>query len=454
MERRYQTYPEYKDSGVEWLGEIPKHWNVGAMKRVCRLVTGLTPPTSNQDYYADQETEFPWVRPEDISSDLRFDNARKFLTQNGWEVSRVVPSGSSLICCIGTIGKVGLTKRKVVTNQQITAAIFRYAPSYNFYAIIAAKKELEETATGNVLKILNSERLGDIKMPLPPDSEAEIIANFLDHETAKIDTLIEKQQQLIALLKEKRQAVISHAVTKGLNPDAPMKDSGVEWLGEVPAHWKVTCLKYLVAQGSGIQMGPFGGMLKDLEPEETEYKLYGQENTISGDFTKGGRWISKRRYDELSNYRLEVGDIVLTRKGSLGKARLICKLPTAGIMDSDTIRVKVDDALLSSDYLGLLMHEAQYITEQILRTRRGSILPGLNTETIANLKILLPISLDEQQTLVNQIKDHIKYYSSMIEKCNRKCDLLQERRTALISAAVTGKIDVRNWQPPTDKDIQ
>lgn len=161
-------------------------------------------------------------------------------------MSRKIEINSTLVCCIGTIGKCGYTDKTAATNQQITAISFKESSKYYYYLIKSARNELEILATGNVLKILNSERLGTLLIPKLPAAEASTIAAFLDYETARIDRLIEKQQRLIALLKEKRQAVISHAVTKGLNPDAPMKDSGVEWLGEVPAHWEVTRLKYRI----------------------------------------------------------------------------------------------------------------------------------------------------------------------------------------------------------------
>ena len=247
--------------------------------------------------------------------------------------------------------------------------------------------------------------------------------------------------------------MISHAVTKGLNPDAPMKDYGVEWLGEVQEHWEVTHLKYLVQDKAGIQMGPFGGMLKDLEYKDTGFKLYGQENTISGDFSKGKRWLTRERYYELSNYNLEDGDIVLTRKGSLGNARLIKNLTTPGVIDSDTIRVRVNPNKLNGVFLSLLMHEAHYIAEQIQRTRRGSVLPGLNSETIANLKFLTP-PLEEQGKLVAEIQKITAFYDHSLAECLSKSKLLQERRTALISAAVTGKIDVRDWTPPAPQQEQ
>ncbi|MFC6673242.1 restriction endonuclease subunit S [Marinobacterium aestuariivivens] len=254
------------------------------------------------------------------------------------------------------------------------------------------------------------------------------------------------QQQLIKLLKEKRQAVISHAVTKGLNPNAPMKDSGVEWLGEVPEHWDLIPLKHCTFDHTGIQMGPFGGMLKDLDYEVTGYKVYGQENTISGDFSKGSRWISEKRYQQLENYHLHNGDIVITRKGSLGKARIIRDLKIKGIIDSDTIRIRLNNNVLNPELLSFLLHNSFYIQEQISRERRGAILSGLNSEVIGNLKIIIS-PIEEQRKLIRYLQSIESKYEKATRKSESAITLLEEKRRALISSVVTGKIDVRDWKP-------
>lgn len=244
------------------------------------------------------------------------------------------------------------------------------------------------------------------------------------------------------MLKEKRQAVISHAATKGLDPAVPMKDSGMEWLGEVPAHWEVKRVKHIVDKEDGIQLGPFGGMLLNLQTEDTGFKLYGQENTISGDFSTGQRWLSEARFKELSRYELRTGDIVLTRKGSLGNARYVSVLPSLGIIDSDTIRLRPNHSEISAHFLTLLLHEAAYVAEQITANKRGAILSGLNTETVANITLLIPPMLEQ-----NKIQNLVRTESHRLEQAiTLSCEtntLLQERRSALISAVVTGKIDVR-----------
>ena len=211
----------------------------------------------------------------------------------------------------------------------------------------------------------------------PPLDTQRRIARFLDEKTARIDGLIEKKRALLDRLAEKRQALITRAVTKGLNPDAPMKPSGIDWLGDIPAHWEVMPLKRLVEDGIGLQMGPFGGMLTNLPDYETGFKLYGQENTISGDFTRGSRWIEEERYYELKRYELLPGDLVITRKGSLGNCRRVPEGIAPGIADSDTIRIRPNSLRLKPEWAVTLLHEANFVSEQIAAERRGAILSGL-----------------------------------------------------------------------------
>ncbi|EFG83927.1 type I restriction-modification system specificity subunit [Novacetimonas hansenii ATCC 23769] len=295
---------------------------------------------------------------------------------------------------------------------------------------------------GSTINHLYQNVFENFSFPLPAFPEQQAIASFLDRECGKIDALIAEQERLIALLAEKRQAVISHAVTKGLNPNAPMKDSGIPWIGMVPEGWEVSRLKYLVQCYDGIQMGPFGGMLLDINSEPTGYKVYGQENTISGDFGLGHRWISTDRYNDLRRYSLNGGDLVLTRKGSLGNARLVSKLPYPGIADSDTIRIRVDKSKVYPEFLATLLHEANYIESQINASKRGAILSGLNTKNISDLIVIYP-PIYEQNNILNYLKISSEEFDCSIQQSAIAITLLKERRAALISAAVTGKIDVR-----------
>jgi type I restriction enzyme S subunit len=286
---------------------------------------------------------------------------------------------------------------------------------------------------------LSPDNLKPLLVPFPSLDIQKRIASFLDEKTDQIDALIEKKRELLDRLAEKRQATITHAVTKGLNPSAPMKDSGVEWLGSIPAHWKVIRLKYLVRDVLG-QMGPFGGMLTDLSPEPTGFKLYGQENTISGNFQLGNRWVEEERFNDLARYQLRPGDLVITRKGSLGSCRRFPGDAIPGLADSDTIIVRFDEKKLQSALAIILLHDAAYVAAQIESTRRGAILAGLNSTVVGDLWLVCPSS-DEQSAITKWCGRFITEIDTLVEAIEKSIKQTNEYRSTLITSAVTGQIE-------------
>ena len=277
------------------------------------------------------------------------------------------------------------------------------------------------------------------RVTLPPLATQQRIAAFLDAKTARIDALIAKKQALLEQLAEKRQALITQAVTKGLNPAAPMKDSGIEWLGQIPAHWEIKPLKFLVAEQGGLQMGPFGGMLTELSADPTGYKLYGQENTISGDFSRGNRWLDQERFDFLQRYHLRPCDLVITRKGSLGSCRRFPRDALPGVADSDTIIIRFDESKFRSALAMLLLHDAAYVSAQIEQNRRGAILAGLNTSVVGDLCLICP-PLPEQEDVTAWCLSVIEKMDATSLEVSASIQKLSEYRSTLITAAVTGQI--------------
>lgn len=275
--------------------------------------------------------------------------------------------------------------------------------------------------------------------PLPPLNTQQRIAQFLDEKTAQIDGLIEKKRALLDRLAEKRQALITRAVTKGLNTDAPMKPSGIDWLGDIPEHWEVLPLKRLLEDGVGLQMGPFGGMLTNLPDYETGFKLYGQENTISGNFSRGQRWIEEERYEDLKRYELLPGDLVITRKGSLGNCRRVPDDILPGIADSDTIRIRPNSSRLLPEWALTLLHEALFVSEQIEVQRRGAILSGLNTTVVGNIVFTVP-PVAEQTRILESLNALVAPIDQVCERVSDTVEKLIEYRGALITAAVTGQL--------------
>jgi type I restriction enzyme S subunit len=446
----FSRYPAYKDSGVEWLGEVPEHWD-GLRLRFAAMLN----PSKQEARSIGVKESVSFLPMEAIGEDgtLILEQEKEvdecltgytYFKEGDVCIAKITPcfeNGKGAILR-GLKGGIGFgTTELIVARPKLTKLTTEFLDYLFRSNTFRSLGESSMYGAGGQKRVPDS-FVRDFASFLPPIAEQASIVTFLDRETAKIDALIAEQQRLIELLQEKRQAVISHAVTKGLNPDAPMKDSGVEWLGEVPEHWRLTRLKYITTPASGIQMGPFGGMLVDLEEQETGYKLYGQENTISGDLCLGQRWLAHDHFLNLTGYHVHNGDILLTRKGSLGNALLVNDLPCPGAIDSDTVRVRVLEGLVDSSFLVLLLHEAGYTKEQLSRQKRGAILPGLNTANIANLCILLPPLL-EQASILRHIHACLNEFLEQLGNSEKVIQLLQERRSALISAAVTGQIDVR-----------
>lgn len=298
---------------------------------------------------------------------------------------------------------------------------------------------------------LATDEFNEMVFPVPSCEEQRTIAAFLDYETARIDRLIAQQQRLIELLKEKRQAVISHAVTKGLNPDVPMKDSGVEWLGQVPEHWVVGPIKYTLQSKKGAcKAGPFGSHLTNADMTGSDVKVITQRNVIDDDMEVGDSYISSDKYKELRAFTIQKGDILVTTRGTIGRTALFQQEYTA-ILHPCLIRLQADGAILLPEWLSLLIQESGYVVEQILIKSNATTIEVIYSESLLNVDIAYPPSESEQIDVLDFINCQKMKFQHLISAAGRAISLMQERRTALISAAVTGKIDLRGWTPPADE---
>ncbi|MCH8814528.1 MAG: restriction endonuclease subunit S, partial [Chloroflexi bacterium] len=243
--RRFRLYPEYKDSGVEWLGKIPVHWDIAPLKRRFRVVNGATPKSGEPDYW---DGDIVWVTPDDLgslSSPILGDSARKITHEGHLSCgTTLVPAGSLVLSTRAPIGHLAMTAVDFCTNQGCRSLLFRRPGSerFSYYQMTGAKRELQSWGQGSTFKELAKNKLEAIPLAEPPANEQRTIATFLDRETAKIDALVAKKERLIELLEEKRTALITYAVTKGLDPDVPMRDPSVESFGKVPSHWEVGSL--------------------------------------------------------------------------------------------------------------------------------------------------------------------------------------------------------------------
>ncbi|MFT8551074.1 MULTISPECIES: restriction endonuclease subunit S [Acetobacter] len=431
----FPKYPAYKESGVEWIGEIPVGWRILPLKKAAQLITGITPPTNNHEYYTDDcEHGFPWVNPADLQENGRPSKAKRFLSITGKSIVREIPRGSTLVCCIGTIGKTGFLYEDSSTNQQITSVIPIENKRFLFYIISSLSKTLEFFSTGNVLKILNSERLGAIQICLPPFPEQQAIASFLDRECGKIDGLIAEQERLIALLAEKRQAVISHAVTKGLNPNAPMKDSGIPWIGMVPEGWELRKFRSFTRQiVDGTHFTPT--YTEDGIPFLRVTDIHSKNININN-----VKRISEIEY-KILNKRCnpEKGDLLLSKNGTIGIPKVVDWNWKFSIFVSLCLIKFTEEVNVN---FARFLFLSSCIKYQLMESTKASTVTNLHLDKIASMSVCIP-SKDEQKLISCFLTVEDKKIQNKIDYAELAITLLKERRAALISAAVTGKIDVR-----------
>ena len=290
---------------------------------------------------------------------------------------------------------------------------------------------------------INWNDLRNLPILLPSLSKQRNISVFLDRKTSQFDDLIARKQRLIELLHEQRTALINRAVTKGLNPDAPMKDSGIEWLGEVPAHWTIGQLRYA---SESIQTGPFGSQLHSEEYIDDGIPVINPSNIGNGKIK--ANWsitVDESVFQRLTRHRLDVGDIVFGRRGEMGRCALVTEKEDGWLCGTGCLRLRLNTEKVFPPFIAIYLSTIR-IKEWLELQSVGSTMSNLNTEILSRIPIPL-LSVDEQQKIVEAINTSESQISTIIDKETKLIELLRSFRTSLISEVVTGKIDVRDEVP-------
>ena len=449
---KYQPYPEYKDSGVEWLGIVPNHWDVCSLKRyIVRNDGGVwgNDPLGVDDTIVlrstEQTVDGQWIIEQPALRQLsQNEKASSLLVENDLVVTK--SSGSTI-----HIGKTTLVTSEIAELQCCYSNFMQrirlhcsFLPKLAWYIMnnLIAREQFNVASNSTIgLANLNSAMIGQLLVVVPTEPEQRTIAAFLDYETARIDQLIAKQQQLIELLKEKRQAVISHAVTKGLNPNVPMKDSGVEWLGQVPEHWVVSRIKNYAKIESGHtpsrQVEAYWENCTIPWVSLNDSKTLKEVDYISDTYYQ----ISELGMANSSAHLLPEKAVVFTRDASIGLSAITTK-PMA--VSQHLIAWICKEEKVIPEYLLLVFYAME---KEFERYTFGATIKTIGMDDVRSLTAAFP-DIDEQKKLISWAFTKLEKLKSALQKAESTIALLQERRTALISAAVTGKIDLRGWQPP------
>lgn len=414
MPGRFKPYPAYKNSGVEWLGEIPASWHALKLKRVCSFAYG-----------------------DSLASDFRTHGEVEVYGSNGAVGTH--DRANTLAPCLvigrkGSFGKVNFSSSAVFAIDTTFFVDSRYTHCdlrWIFYALANAR--LDSATKDSAIPGLDREDAYAKDLCLPPAIEQRTIAAFLDRETARIDALVAKKERLIELLQEQRSALITHAVTKGLDPTVPMKDSGVEWLGKIPAHWEVLSLKRVASIKYGLGEPP--QLLAD------GLAFVRATNITRGRIVeKDLQFVDPKDVPWNRQPALRAGDIIVVRSGAYtGDSAIIPPQYDGAIAGYDMV---VRGQRIQPEFLAWTLLSRYVLEAQIELASLRAAQPHLNAEELGSVTILLPPD-SEQRVIAAFLDRETARIDALVAKVQEAIERLEELRTALISAAVTGKIDVR-----------
>ena len=428
---------QMKDSGIEWIGQIPQEWEIAKVKNIYSFQTGWTPSTSNAAYF---DGSLPWANISDIGKERVVYDTSKHITEEAVANSsmEISPEGSLMYSFKLSVGDVSFCGTDMYTNEAI--ATFLPSEKYDLrYLYYAAPLFIIKNANENIYgaKLLNQDLIKNATILDIPYDDQVSISDYLDAKCTEIDALIAAKEKTNALLRERRQSIIYEAVTKGLNPDAPMKDSGIEWIGEIPAHWGFSKLKY-----DAYMKGRIGwqGLKADEFIEEGPYLVTGT------DFEDGKiQWersyhISDERFDEAPEIHLQEQDLLITKDGTIGKLAYVDYLPGPASLNSHLLVIRPKNKRFINKYLYWVLSSDVFL-QYTEYAQDGTIMASLSQEKISRFVFGLP-SIAEQQAIVDYLDNRCEEMDSLISDNEATIQKLKEYRQSIIYEAVTGKIEI------------
>jgi len=437
-----------KDSGVEWIGEIPEHWEVKRLKHVLEnkpfaIVDGPFGTQLHSSEYVDDGIPLMNVSNIDKNGNFVFDNIKYISLEKFNELRRseILPNDLLLAKTGATVGKICIfpkhIERALVSSRCLKISIDENIADYRFlfyflYSSVGYDQIISHAKT-TTMPGVNIPTINNLQITYPPKEEQKQIYDFLQKEISDFADLISKSQLQVNLLQEKRQALINHTVTKGLDPNVPMKDSGIEWIGEIPEHWEVKPLQMVASVLDPFPSHRAPPIIDDGFPYPG-----------IGDLDKNGNLISNCRTvsetalkEQESRFKIELGDLAFARVATLGKIIHLrndfryCLSPTMAVLKPK----------INSLYLSYTL-EAQYFQEQLIIVSTGSTRYAVGIMTLRKLKVVLPPK-EEQKQIDNFLQKETTQLDDLISKSQLQINFLQEKRQAIITSTVTGKIDVR-----------
>ena len=426
-----------KDSGIEWIGEIPERWEIRKIKNNFMIYAGATPKSEKAEYW---DGGIPWITPADFKTTDKYASCgRKSLTALGYDScgTTLVPAGSIIFSKRAPVGSVVIATNALCTNQGCLACIPNDAvnSTYFYYCMSIFTEQFELVSAGTTFKEIAASTFANFLLPCPPLSQQNEIVTFLDKESSRVDSMLSKTRSSIEEYKKLKQAVITQAVTKGVRGEREMKDSGVEWIGEIPKEWGQTKVKMVASFFNGDRTSRY--------PQPTDFVDNGiaflTSRNIDGDEVDLSevKYITKSKYNSLSGAKIQINDIVFCLRGSVGKCAINQTL-SCGTVASSLATIRPNRVCPKYLLYFLLSDIASTQTAVFMN---GTCAANLSAENVANYYITLPIST-EQKEIAAYLDAKCVEIDRLIAKKEQLVKELESYKKSLIYEVVTGKREV------------
>ena len=436
---------EMKDSGVEWIGEIPRDWEVGKYKNYCHVFAGGTPNTNNKSFY---DGDIPWIQSGKIQNCVINDCSR-YITKEGFENSatKMIPKNTAVLAMTGaTCGNVGYTNIDLCANQSVMAFVSNQNinDKYIFYSLLIQNDAIKINQNGSAQSGINVENGKNMIFPTPPLLEQQNISDFLDEKVGEIDRLIDNAKKSIEEYKKYKQSVITETVTKGLDSNVEMKDSGIEWIGEIPKDWNISNIGRMcfVTKLAGFEYTK--DMVNNIS-YNGEVPIVRAQNIKMGRFINNiNEYISTDLSKELDRSALNKKCLIMTFIGAgIGEVAIFNKKSRyhlAPNVAKIVINNNMNKFILEEFLLYFIMSFSGQ--EEINKIKKSTAQPSLSMETIRSIKIIVTKTLKEQKDIVSYLDSKCAEIDNLISKKERLISELESYKKSLIYEYVTGKKEV------------
>jgi len=434
-----KTYQSYKQSGIEWIGDIPEHWVLISTNKVFNNIgSGTTPKSENNEYY--DNGKYNWITTSDLNEGILTDTLQKLTdkTLTDYPTLKLYPSSSIFISMYGgKIGKIGVSTFQSYCNQSVCVLPTNSNTEMRFYYywFLGFQEQVKSMGRGGGQPNINKDMIKEFPVCKLPLYEQLQIVQFLDEKTELVDKLISTKERKITLLKQQRTSLINEVITKGLNPDVKMKESGVDWIGEIPEHWILSKLKWITLEHRQ-------GYYSSNDYDDTGYRMVritdiNDDNSIS---------VENSPFYEIEEtdywrFGLTKGDFLFPRTGGVGRFGIFDS-HIQSIYGSFLIRFRFSNEIIHS-FIKFYLNSSIFLTE-IEKEIHGGVNKNVHVENIKDCIIVYPKLSNEQITIVEYLENRTKEIDELVSMEQKKIDLLKEYRQSLISEVITGKIDVRN----------